>query len=181
MSKKTVEIETQIVNDIDSNTIIETVTTTIELNEEPLINTQDNNNTVMEVADPPTTAWEKSPSDDLIATEEKLSNLKLESDVKVEENLIDLPMEADVTSEEMVDVKSSVDVPPEDVAPPSVAATNGHEDLIDVSNTTEQEQWKHFEDQMKETQGDKSSQEISNEEAKMWKLAEGKVELSECF
>ena len=76
-------------------------------------------------ADPPTTAWEKSPSDDLIATEEKLANLNLESDVKVEENLIDLPVEADVKSEEIIDVKSSVDVP-QDAAPPSMSATNGH-------------------------------------------------------
>ena len=49
-----------------------------------------------------------------------------------------------------------------------------------MSNTNEKEQWAEFENRMKDIQGDKPV-EISNEESKLWKLAEGKVELSECF
>lgn len=50
-----------------------------------------------------------------------------------------------------------------------------------MSNTNETEQWKEFENRMKDVQKTDPPTEISNDESKMWKLAEGKVELSECF
>ena len=53
----------------------------------------------------------------------------------------------------------------------------------DHSSTTEEEQWRVVEDQMKNVTTNRNGPmiEASSEESKLWQVVEGKVELSECF